>query len=266
MWISLHTDSNVLDSDISFDFNKRARVIEDLYNRFLAKEKLQIKGVTKIVITLVSRPNVILIGRPIKGLIPIARIDRTYDFHKYESLNNSSKSLEILNVISDSINILCEELGWDADKFENAKEKVIELNFTNSYYEIAPKLSRDKKHRAGVKVDILDDGADISLIIEEVSSGDTLRLPLIKTHPNRMFIKQIVSRGKWIDNNEYSIENKSGEIHFKGLINTSSLKLSFTPIESSESQLIDDLLVAASTTGKEQVTFLIKNKIDNLLG
>lgn len=265
MWIAINIEKETTKSDIVTDFERKARIVQDLYNKILSEQKMKFSGVQKISISLSDEPDINFVNGPIKGISPVATLRKTYDFNRLINQSEFERKKEILILIHNSVTELGNKYEWNIDGFDHIFDLVLSMKFNHSYYEIPYKKSRGKNFQAGVKVEMLEDGAQISIMLESQEDSKVTSYPLIKTHPNRMFIKQIVGKGRWLNNDEYEMVDKSGEIHFKVSSERSKLELYFTPKTRSEDQLIDELLIAASTSSKRQLEYLIKNKIDDLL-
>jgi hypothetical protein len=256
MWLSIHIYKDVLESEDILCFKQRVRIIEDLYNKILFEEKVKVKGITKIAISISNKEGLDFIGKPIKGIIPVVRYDRFYDLTDFSKLNDSDRNFRILDFINEGMHKLSKSLEWNIEEqIINVYEKVLESNFVHKYFEVSPKLSSDKKRRAGVEIRMEDGAAQLLIHIENVGSGEVYTLPIIKVHPNRMFIKKIVGKAKWRNNNSFIITDETGEINFCVFIDNYRIELFFTPKLRSQKELIDELLIIS----------IDQNQIENLL-
>lgn len=265
MWLSINIEPETKKNDIINSFQRKSTIVADLYNKLLADHKLKFTGVKKISISITSIQGVDFVGGPIKGISPVASIRKTYDFDKLELYSEDQIKLEILKLIQNSITELGEKFSWDTGPFDPLYNNIVESNFNHVYFEMPFKLSKDKFTRAGVKVEMHENYAEISMVFTKESDDNFLILPLIKTHPNRIFISQIIGKGKWLSNDEFLVSDKLGETHFKGMISKKRIDLSFTPKTKSEDQLIDDLLISSPSSSSELIQNLLNKRIDDIL-
>jgi len=262
MWIAINVEPETQMTGLVNLFQERAMIISDLYNKLLSENKLEFKGVKKVSISVTSVPDIDFVVGPIKGISPVASVRKTFDFDKLSSLDDKFFKIEILKLIHDSILKLGEKFGWETKGFNKIYNVIFQSNLDHVYYELPMKASPDKSWNAGVKVEMLEEGAQISMeFLDSINSDRVINLPMIMTHPNRMFITPIINNGKWISNDEFEVTNNSGEIHFIGSFVKKKMKLVFTPKEKSEKGLIDDLLLASTATKKDLVIDMLKENL-----
>ena len=261
MWISLYISDDISRSKDTVSFNERSVVIEDLYNKLLKEQNVKVKGIKKVSILITCKSGDEFIGGPIKGLIPVASYHKDYDLNAFSELVDNKKNLEILNLIDEGMIKLSNALQWGINEVvKKIYRQIIEIDFLHKYFEVDLKLSSDKKRKAGVEVTMRDGYAQISLYLENIESGEVTILPIIKVHSNRMFIKQIVARAKWINNNQFLVTNKTGEVGFCTSVDELKTDLFFTPKNHSEAQLVNELLIAVSPIDEHLLGILMKKK------
>lgn len=266
MWISL-TISNTAEIDpaIRKAFENRSRVIEDMFNMYFALSKVKIKGVKKISITLVDQEGVNSIAPPITGFSPVANIRKFYDLQTFKILNSNDQDKAILNLIESNLLEVSEKFNWHIqDVIKSTAKKIKESEFKHSYIEIKPKISKNKKYRASVEVSMAPGYAVISILLNSVGNDVVKKIELIKVHPNRLFIKPLVGKSNWLNDNEFEVVDQNNEIHFKLFIDKGVVNLYFTPRSRSEEQLIDEILVHSIDTRKELAEKILKDKIDRV--
>lgn len=266
MWISLQIPTySKLDSNLKSQFLGESRIVEDIYNRFLAEEKVRIKGVKKITITLTEEPDIYRISPPLKGFTPVVVAQKSYDFDQHFKLSADRRKWAILDFIQNCLKECAKKFDWDESVFTKVFSKVDQTGLAHRYYEIPLKASKDKSKMAGVEVEMLEEGALIQIVFLNEAQEIIRKVPIIKVHPNRMFVNQIVGNGKWVNNVEFVFSNKTGEINFKASIDEDNASIFFTSKSGDEDGLIDDLLFASVSTSKEQLLDILDDKVKNVL-
>ncbi|MDR7130949.1 hypothetical protein J2X69_003308 [Algoriphagus sp. 4150] len=264
MWIAINIEPETVNTELALIFQRKSNVITDHFNKWLRDKKISFSGVRKISISLTDVPGIAFLSGPIKGLDPVATVRKTYDFNKVSTLNDEDFYLEILKFIKECLTGLGLKLGWGLEVFEGIYDSIIDSKFSHVYYKISLKYSKSKIFKAGVRVEIIESGAQISMVFQKNEIDDFLVFPLIKTHPNKIFISQIVEKGKWLNDNEFLVTNTSGEINFLGKIKEKELKVFFTPKMKSEKQLIDEMLFMSVGTERDQIIKIAKDRFNNL--
>src|SRR5690606_15769545 len=117
----------------------------------------KITGVRKIAITLTLEKDKNLILEPIKGFSPVVNITKTFDFRLFNTLADEEQNENLLSVIEHCLRDAAEKFGWTEKPFREIASIVRELGFKHSYLEWKLKSSKDKKHKAGVQVNMLPD-------------------------------------------------------------------------------------------------------------
>lgn len=265
MWIDLLIEQdNKLEPTLKSKFIGEANVISDLYNQYLVKLKVKIVGVKKIAITLTDRPNISLFALPIKVVGPISTIDKTYNFDFLAKLDDKELKEEILEVIQSTIREAATKFQWDIEPFENVYQRVKGTGLINEYIEGGLVSSKNKQYKAGVQVAMSPDGASIYIAFFDKNENFIKRINFIKVHPNKMFIIPLIGKGRWISNDDFVISNKTKEIHFKASLESGKAELFYTPVNNTEDKLTNSLLIASTTTNKEQITSLIQDRIQGI--
>ena len=243
-------------------FEGRSRIISDIINRHLALTKIKIPGVKKITISLTTEKDVNFIGAPMKGYSPVVNIRRTYDFNSFNSSSEENQNEMILSLIEYNINEAAKKFEWSIPNFTEIANEVRRVDFKQRYLEWRPKVSKDKKYKAGVEVEMLIDEARIFIVF--FSQDDTLikRVKLISVRADRFFIASLMGKAKWVTNTEFELVDKKNEIHFKASPLKDDAEVYFTPIDRDSNRVIDDLLILAASTSDEQALSILKEKFD----
>lgn len=263
MWVALLISKFAEVPDLAkTEFQGKARIIEDLYNRYLFLNKIKIPGVKKITITLFNEPGVDTVYGPVKRFSPVVNVNKSYDFELFSTLDSNEQNESILNLIQISVDKAGETFNWNLESFKWIPDEIKRLGFKNCFIVGKLKTSKDKFHRAGVEVDMQPNYALISMVFYSKDDSLLKRAELIKVHPNRLFITPFIGSTKWLNNKEFEVTNKEGEIHFIASFEDDNTEIHFTSKSKTEDQLIDELLISSVSTSKEQIIHLLKDKIN----
>lgn len=258
--------SKLLKEEIEADtkvFREKSRIIEDIINRNLALRKVKISGVKKMTITLTLEKDRDFIMAPIKGFSPVINITKTFDFNLFNSSTSEKQNEIILSVIDASVNEAARKFGWHKKPLEEIINTVRELDFKHSYLEWKLKLSKDRKYKAGIQVDMLPEGATISIVFYSYDDLLIRTVSLIDLRPDRYFVTALMGECKWISNTEFELVDKKKEIHFKASLLKGAAEVYFTPINRDANKVIDDLLILAASTSNEQALSLLQTRIND---
>lgn len=262
MWISILPGSESNLNAISFF--KKGNNITDIINRLLALERIKIKGVQKITISLGSEKGEDKIFPPVKGVSPVVNIMKwNYDFSEFNRSSEAKQNELILSLIDQSISDASMKFAWSFDSWKSIIEKVKLAAFRNSYWEWPPKISRDRKTKAGVEINGNEDECTIAIVFSNENDIPFKKIELIKTRPTRFFVSSLLGTAKWVSNNEFELIDKKEEIHFKASLNSEKAEVYFTPKNRKQDAVIDDLLIIASTTSSDLAISLLEKKIND---
>lgn len=264
MWVALLISKFPQAPDVTrTEFQGKARVIEDMYNRFLFLNKIKIQGIKKLSITLVNELGIDSIHGPVKGFSPVINIKRSYDFNLFSSLGAPAQNESILALIQTSVYKAGKEFNWNLQPFEAISAQIKSLRFKNCFISGKIKASKDKVYKAGVEVDMQPDHALLAIVFYSKEGILVKRVELIKVHPNRLFITPLIGSTKWLNNKKFEVVNKEGEIHFLASLEADTPEIYFTSKSKTQDQLIDELLISSVSTSKEQVINLMQGKYLN---
>lgn len=264
MWIAILLPAeNQLKEGSKKDFRQISSLVVDSYNRHLAKLKVKFPGVKKIAVSLYDFGETDFFRLPIKG-IPVITIDRTYDFEHFFSLSKIDKKIEILNLIQTCMKESARQVNQEVDQFDKIKLAIINEDFRNEYIEGKLKLAQNKKYKGGTFVKMYEEYADIFIVFTDREENFIGKRHLIRVRPNRIFIKPLISKSKWKDQGVFEVSDETGQIHFEASIHHERVRLYFTPVNQSEDELIDHILIASARTTKEQVISLLNECISKL--
>lgn len=242
-------------------FQDKSRVIEDMYNRFLSLNRVKIRGVQKLTVTVSNDAHINDIHGPIKGFSPVVNITKSFDFQLFSSLDSTTQNEMILDLIQSSIVRSAKELGWNSDLFNTIPDQIRKANFENRF--VAGKMisSKNRAYKAGVEVDMRMDCAVLSVVF--YSREEFLRrIELIRVRPYRLLIAQLVSRLRWVTEDEVEVINKGGDILFVASFKEGKSRIRFASNSKTEDELIDELLMASVVTEPELAIKILKEKIN----
>lgn len=238
-------------------FNQSTHVVTNLFSRLLNSA---VKGLHKIRIELSDAPNVYNVF-PADDYTKIAHFEKSFDFAHYFAQPKLERRKIILETLYEAIVAICEKAEYDLTPFTIAYEKVKELNFENRYVHDKLKFSPNRKYKAGIQVEVDEEAADISIIVEPLTpkgellvpdketkkdfmrqpkspSGDLgVSIPIFRTHPHHHFIYQVIHKGKWVDSETFVVSNKDEQIQFVVSIPNETVQIEFAPKTRSREEL-----------------------------
>jgi hypothetical protein len=263
MWISViisKTSKNEIEDNTEI-FQRRARIIEDIFNRNLALKKIKLQGVQKITITLTMEKDRDVIVGPMKGFSPVVNITKTFDPKLVKSLPDKEQNEMVLSIIENCLRESAKKFGWDFHSFDEIIDMVRQLDFKHSYLEWKLKPSKDRKYKAGVETEMNNESAKILIAFYSQDGVLIRKVNLINVRPDRFFIKHLMGEGKWLTSTEFELTDKKNEIHFKASVLSDKVDVYFTPINRDVNNVIDDLLLLSASTTDEQAISILREKI-----
>ena len=180
----------------------------------------------KIRINLFDDERKLTIYEPDK-ISPIAFIEKSFDFDYYFAQNKIERRKIILETLYEAIVALCEKAGYGLSPFTQAYEKVKELNYENRFIYNKLTSSPNRKHKAGIQIEVNEEAADISVVFDTAKQLNNIKI--LRTLPHYMFIYRFIHKGKWIDNEHYMVSDKSGQVHFTASLTGGEATVEFTP-------------------------------------
>ena len=214
-------------SEILKKFNISTNVIASSYQRSLTKKTL---GLQKIMIDLFAEKNIINIG-DYKLLEGVSWIHKSFDFEKYFAKDKDEQKVMILHVLNEAILQMCDKFELDKTPFINAYNKVVENNYKNQYVFNKLTLSKNRKHKAGIEINMTEQGAGINIIFTDKNEKILKRKEIFRTQPHYYFIYQVIYSGKWLDNNKYIASSKNKNVNFIASIDSDEIEIDIRPKE-----------------------------------
>jgi len=224
--MKLYTEMCEFGEENRKQFNLDCNVVSHSFDRCLS---LQIKGLVKIRIDLTSKNDIMRISGPVEG-ISVAIIVKSFDFNLYDSLSKYERRRLILETLYDSIKPICEKYGFDLAPFKAAYEKVKELNYENRFMYDKLTLSPDKKHKAGIQIEVNEEIADISTVYFDCKTMQLYKqVNILNTIPHFLFMYKLINKGLWVDSETYTVTNKSQEVQFVTSLKNDSVDIKLIP-------------------------------------
>lgn len=137
------------------------------------------------------------------------------------------------------------------------------LGFKQRYLEWKLKVSKDKKYKAGIEVEMLSEEAGIFIIFYTADDKIFKRIKLISVRPARFFILPLMGKAIWVNNTEFELVDKKKEIHFRASLLKGAAEVYFTPINRDANKVIDDLLILSASTSDKQALSLLQEKVNH---
>ena len=208
-------------------FNINANIVAFMYQRHIGQ---RVKGLRKITLELFAEENVFFIS-DFQQTLSVCVIDISFNFKEYFEKNKREQTETILETLHASVLKMCEKFDLDKAPFATAYEKVIESNYTNRYITNRLTLSRNRKHKAGVEINMTEQGAEISVVFTDKEGNILQRREVFRTQPHYFFVYQVIYSGKWLDNNRYVASSKNKSVNFIADINSEELVIDLQPKE-----------------------------------
>jgi len=218
------------------NFNILCGVIAQTYSIY---QYSKIEGLNKVFINLTDNPEIRDIVYDFKGFFGVCHIDRIFNFNKHFEKPLKLRKKEILDTLHHSILMMCDKFNFDKTPFDTAYQKVIENNF--EYRNVMNKMAsaKNRQHKAGIEVDLKEDGAQINVLFTNKNSQPVVRRELIKLKADYYFINQLINKGKWLDNERYMVSDKNEVANFIAQLNSDKVELQICPRNTTTEQVLE---------------------------
>lgn len=194
----------VSDKDKEFLFRKQTRCISALYGRTLVKYKTQ--ECWKVLIRCVEETGESKIST-VGGVCEV-RVD--FNMKNFFSANEYEKKKYALEVLKKGIDIVVKEKQWDKSVFDDAYNKVIELDYVNNWVWKKSLKSPTKEYIAEVFCEHNVESFDISLIIKLPNGNEVKRVKIISETPHEFVYSNHLGQLKWLSPEEVALINVFG--------------------------------------------------------
>jgi hypothetical protein len=251
------------DEDKQKQYGRDLLFLSRLFSRFI--NDVKIDNLRKIAIQLVDSPNKAHII-PANKLILVCLI---YEYYDLENYNNEPTKLGkykiLLDLLLNTLQKTSEKFNWPKEPFEDAYSKVIKFGFNNEYVLLQPKLSKDRRFSGSIIANHTQEYVSIIVeLIDKKQEGAIKKLELLKVVYFKDDFSDIVHTIKWINNEEFIISNKDGEINFKYSLRNEVLEMFLTPRIHDEKYLQDELKLLNPETSEEEYLEINNWRIANL--
>ncbi len=125
----------------------------------------------------------------------------------------------------------CGKFQLDKAPFSNAYDKVIENNYQNQFIFNKLTFSKNRKHKAGIEINMTEEGAAINIIFTDKNENVLTRREVFRTQPHYFFVYQVIHSGKWLDNDKYIVSSKNKSVNFIASINSNKIETDIRPKE-----------------------------------
>ena len=136
---------------------------------------------------------------------------------------------------------MCEKLNYDLTPFTTAYEKVKELNYENKYLYQKQTFSPDRKLKAGIQIEIVEEKAIHSVLFSDKNGNELKSITFLETLPHYLFIYKLQYKGKWLSPDTYTISDKSKQIFFDVSFSSGDVSVRFEPKTRSIEELEEGL-------------------------
>jgi hypothetical protein len=202
------------------DFAVRNNLISDLYIDFLDGYKP--KGTTRISVDIGSEDHI----KGYFGSILCAEV--AFNEKEYWLSSSVERNKIVLDTIHRVAILSAEKYGWDKVVFDRAYRKVVDCDFIYKK-ELKKKLSKDKKHQAGLLLEKNGESTMISVNFYNFKGEFLKSVLLLKSFQSAWFYKNI-STHKWFNNLEFGIYTKNDELIIKASLANDSSETVITPV------------------------------------
>lgn len=168
-------------------------------------------------------------------------VSRWIDWDTHFSLSEKAQKQQILDTLHDSCLLMCDKYGFDKQPFETAYQNVIETNFTHKVLFNKPTLSKNRRHRAAIQIDMQTDGARINVLFCDKTDMEIARREVIRLKPNYYFINQLIHKGKWLDNERYMVSDRNEVVRFIVALNSDDVEMALCSQTMSRNEVLQKL-------------------------
>jgi hypothetical protein len=251
------------DKDKQVKYSQEFLFVSKLFSRFISDVKIE--NLRKIAIQLVNSPDAAHII-PTNKLTKVCLVYRYFEWQIFENEAIETNRYKILlDLILDTILEISGKFNWPVEPFKNAYLEVTKTDFKNEYVLLAPKLSIDRRYSASLVVVRDKEYSSIFIeLIDKKHEGEIKKIELIKISFYEDDLSNIAKTLKWINNEEFVISNREGEINFKYSTRNNASEMFLTPRTHDESYLQDELKLLNPETSKEEYLEINNKRIANL--
>jgi hypothetical protein len=184
-----------------------SRCILANFERHLSKYD-NLQGIKKLNVEIVKNG---LQAKPVI-LLGCLQIQISFNLKSYFNAENLDKKKMILEMLWQGILIAVKTFKWDISPFQDAKDAVIDSNYTYHWTWKRPKLNPSKQYKAEIFCEHEIDYFRISLVIR-TDTGDIIRnIHLIDEKPSEFIFVKYFGILEWKSENEISFVSRDKTI------------------------------------------------------
>lgn len=131
-----------------------------------------------------------------------------YNVEEFLKYPDNKKKVEILELLKNSLDFVIREKNWDPDPFQEAYERVKELNYINEFIWDKPKFSPNRKYKAEVicNHDLYD--FTLKIVIKDRNGKILHEKEIVSTEPDELIYDRFLGHLQWISDDEIALYEK----------------------------------------------------------
>lgn len=256
---NLFIELGIAEEHTESKFENEFIFISRIYSRFISK--IKVENLNKITILIESKGYPTRIIPPNK-LIKVCVLYRNFNLKILENESIELKRYQIiLALIKDSILELARKFNWPEEEFINAYQEVCHTNFIDEFEIIAAKSSKNKRFKASVNVTRNKNYCSIFVKLKDNNTNEIREIEILKTRFYEDNFSRITKTLKWINNDEFQVSNKEGELNFIYSILDQKFEVIISPKIHQEEYLQDELKLLDPFTPIEEFNKIINKRI-----
>ena len=183
-----------------------ARCVTALYERCF--EGLRTEKTWKVLVEcvpfLAERP-------PPLDKLGVAVVQVEFEWDDYREESDRAKKERVLAALQEGVLSICEAWGWPAEPFENAHQRVFDLDFVNRGIWKKPKSSPNRRLRAEIEYEHEMDRFTLTMVVRDREGSVRKRELLIEERPSEFAFDKHLGQLKWLSNDEVALFPKRGD-------------------------------------------------------
>jgi len=147
----------------------------------------------------------------ISNYMGIYTIEYFLDYKAFFLKSDYEKKEITLNILRESINKIVSLKGWDSGQFHGVFDKIVELDYKNSWIWGKKVKSVDKIHTAEVYLEHKVNEIDIYICIRDKKDRIIGKKLILTELPHEFSYSKHLGKLVWISENEVQLNNKNGD-------------------------------------------------------
>lgn len=198
----LEYEKNWKEKTIQFD--NQTRGVLALYTRLFSKYKTNDCKI--IVFSLVKK----ITDSRLLNFDGIYELQIQYDYDEFFNLSVYDKKRETLEILKKGLDIIIEQKQWNKSLFDEAYNKVIEVDYSNQWKWKKTIMSPTKEYSSIVFCENKVESFDISIIIYNKKGEELKREKVLSLIPQELVFNIYLGDLKWVSENKVSLINEFG--------------------------------------------------------